>query len=48
VAERGQPAGPLAAVHHVAADARERRLLALLADPDVRASAPGRERIERP
>lgn len=42
--ERNGPAGPFAAVHHVPADARERRLLELLADPDARALPPGRDR----
>jgi hypothetical protein len=38
--ERNGPAGPFAAVHHVPADARERRLLGLLADAEVHALPP--------
>jgi hypothetical protein len=38
--ERNGPVGPFAAVHHVPADARERRLLALLAEGDARALPP--------
>ena len=38
--ERNGPAGPFAAVHHVPADERERRLLALLAESDARALPP--------
>jgi hypothetical protein len=42
--ERNPRAGPFAAVHHVPTDARERRLVALLAEGDERsaASEPGR------
>jgi len=38
--ERNGPAGPFAAVHHVPADARERRLLRLLADAEAHAFPP--------
>ncbi len=38
--ERNVPAGPFAAVHHVPADARERRLLALLAEGEARVLPP--------
>ncbi|TFG94030.1 MAG: sulfotransferase [Myxococcales bacterium] len=44
--ERNGPAGPFAAVHHVPSDARERRLLALLAEDEARAFSPGTGRSE--
>jgi len=42
VVERGGPAGPFAALHHAPADAREHRLLALLAPPSATEQARGR------
>jgi hypothetical protein len=40
VGERNRPAGPFAIVRHAPGDARERRLLALLADADARERPP--------
>ena len=42
VVERGGPAGPFAALHHAPADAREHRLLSLLATPSATGQVRGR------